>query len=196
MFCLFHHEDPFIFIPSFFLFLFHVLAIALDAVNNHFDPPRQNLVTFSPTPNITLHLNQSKDNLRHPLLLHSRRTPNALLRRIPPLLPSRSWSLPRYLPKTKTLGLNTVSFYVKWGLLEGKPGRIVTSRIFSLDPFFAAAKKAGIYLITRLVRISMLKRLLVGSRAGCWGLMRRWGRWTQNILTRQNSTSARSLILQ
>ncbi|KAH8887809.1 glycoside hydrolase family 35 protein [Thozetella sp. PMI_491] len=51
--------------------------------------------------------------------------------------------------KIKAMGFTGVSFYVDWALLEGSPGTIVKDGIFALDKFFAAAKKAGIYLIAR-----------------------------------------------
>jgi beta-galactosidase GanA len=40
-----------------------------------------------------------------------------------------------------------VSFYVDWALLEGKPGTFSAEGIFDLEPFFDAAKEAGIYLL-------------------------------------------------
>lgn len=51
--------------------------------------------------------------------------------------------------KIKALGFNTVSFYVNWALLEGTPGKYTAEGIFALEPFFEAAKDAGIYLIAR-----------------------------------------------
>ncbi|KAK2061556.1 family 35 glycosyl hydrolase [Colletotrichum caudatum] len=51
--------------------------------------------------------------------------------------------------KVKALGLNTVSFYVDWALLEGKAGDFSADDIFDLQPFFEAATKAGVYLIAR-----------------------------------------------
>ncbi|KAJ0298027.1 hypothetical protein COL516b_010177 [Colletotrichum fioriniae] len=51
--------------------------------------------------------------------------------------------------KVKALGLNTVSFYVDWALLEGKAGDFTAEGVFDLQPFFDAATKAGIYLIAR-----------------------------------------------
>ncbi|RAO73469.1 uncharacterized protein BHQ10_009481 [Talaromyces amestolkiae] len=51
--------------------------------------------------------------------------------------------------KVKALGFNTVSFYVDWALLEGKPGDFRANGVFALDPFFDAATQAGIYLIAR-----------------------------------------------
>jgi beta-galactosidase len=51
--------------------------------------------------------------------------------------------------KIKALGFNTVSFYVDWALLEGKPGTYRADGIFDLQPFFDAAKQAGIYLLAR-----------------------------------------------
>lgn len=51
--------------------------------------------------------------------------------------------------KVKALGLNTVSFYADWALLEGKAGSFNADGIFDLQPFFDAATKAGVYLIAR-----------------------------------------------
>ncbi|KAJ6787324.1 hypothetical protein PWT90_09298 [Aphanocladium album] len=51
--------------------------------------------------------------------------------------------------KIKAMGFNMVSFYVDWALLEGKPGEFRADGIFSLEPFFEAATKAGIYLLAR-----------------------------------------------
>jgi beta-galactosidase GanA len=49
----------------------------------------------------------------------------------------------------KALGMNTVSFYVDWAVLEGKPGDYSAEGVFVFEPFFDAAKQAGIYLIAR-----------------------------------------------
>ncbi|RDA91222.1 hypothetical protein CP533_3404 [Ophiocordyceps camponoti-saundersi (nom. inval.)] len=51
--------------------------------------------------------------------------------------------------KIRALGFNMVSFYVDWALLEGKPGEFRAQGIFDLEPFFEAAKEAGIYLLAR-----------------------------------------------
>ncbi|KAF2189615.1 glycoside hydrolase family 35 protein [Zopfia rhizophila CBS 207.26] len=51
--------------------------------------------------------------------------------------------------KIKALGYNGVSFYVDWALLEGKPGVYRAEGVFSLEPFYEAASKAGIYLLAR-----------------------------------------------
>jgi beta-galactosidase GanA len=51
--------------------------------------------------------------------------------------------------KVKALGFNGVSFYVHWALLEGQPGTYLAEGIFAFEPFFDAAKQAGIYLIAR-----------------------------------------------
>ncbi|KAL2851105.1 beta-galactosidase extracellular [Aspergillus pseudoustus] len=51
--------------------------------------------------------------------------------------------------KIKALGLNTVSFYTHWALMEGKPGDYRADGIFDLEPFFKAAQQAGVYLIAR-----------------------------------------------
>lgn len=51
--------------------------------------------------------------------------------------------------KVKALGLNTVSFYLDWALLEGEPGIFRGEGIFDYSAFFEAAKEAGMYLIAR-----------------------------------------------
>ncbi|KAF9526882.1 glycoside hydrolase family 35 protein [Crepidotus variabilis] len=51
--------------------------------------------------------------------------------------------------KIKAMGMNAVSFYVFWGILEPKKGDISFEGFRDLQPFFDAAKKAGIYLIAR-----------------------------------------------
>ncbi|KAF7861742.1 uncharacterized protein EAF02_010696 [Botrytis sinoallii] len=51
--------------------------------------------------------------------------------------------------KVKSLGFNTISFYVDWALLEGNPGHYTADGVFAFEPFFDAAKEAGIYLIAR-----------------------------------------------
>ena len=51
--------------------------------------------------------------------------------------------------KIKALGYNCVSFYIDWALLEGTEGVFRADGIFDLDPFFQAAKDAGIYLLAR-----------------------------------------------
>ncbi|KAJ5162681.1 Glycoside hydrolase family 35 [Penicillium coprophilum] len=53
------------------------------------------------------------------------------------------------LQKVKALGFNCVSFYVDWALLEGNPGHYTAEGAFALEPFFDAAKEAGIYLLAR-----------------------------------------------
>lgn len=53
------------------------------------------------------------------------------------------------LQKVKALGFNCISFYTDWALLEGKPGDYRAEGIFALEPFFEAAKEAGIYLLAR-----------------------------------------------
>ena len=51
--------------------------------------------------------------------------------------------------KIKALGYSGVSFYVDWALLEGQPGKFRADGIFNLDPFFAAAREAGVLLLAR-----------------------------------------------
>jgi beta-galactosidase GanA len=49
--------------------------------------------------------------------------------------------------KIKAVGFNAVSWYADWALLEGKQGAFSAEGIFDFEPFFDAAKEAGIYLI-------------------------------------------------
>jgi beta-galactosidase GanA len=49
--------------------------------------------------------------------------------------------------KIKAIGFNAVSFYADWALLEGKQGNFSAAGVFAFEPFFDAAKAAGIYLI-------------------------------------------------
>ncbi|KAL5334625.1 putative beta-galactosidase A [Aspergillus crustosus] len=53
------------------------------------------------------------------------------------------------LHKVKAAGFNTISFYVDWALLEGKPGEYTAEGSFAWEPFFDAAAELGIYLIAR-----------------------------------------------
>ncbi|RYO74978.1 hypothetical protein DL766_009099 [Monosporascus sp. MC13-8B] len=53
------------------------------------------------------------------------------------------------LQKIKAMGYTCVSFYVDWFLLEGKQGEFRAEGIFDLEPFFEAAKQAGLYLLAR-----------------------------------------------
>lgn len=53
------------------------------------------------------------------------------------------------LQKVKALGFNCISFYTDWAFLPAKPGDYRAEGIFALEPFFEAAKEAGIYLLAR-----------------------------------------------
>lgn len=71
--------------------------------------------------------------------------------------------------KVKAAGLNTVSFYLDWALHEGKRGDVRADGVFALEPFFNAAKEAGIYLIavsTTIVSTYMLGANTVPQRPG------------------------------
>lgn len=65
-----------------------------------------------------------------------------------PSLPVQSLHIDIF-QKVKALGFNTVSFYVDWALVEGKPGSYRAEGIFDLQPFFDAASEAGLYLLAR-----------------------------------------------
>lgn len=56
---------------------------------------------------------------------------------------------PDVFQKIKALGLNTVSFYLHWGSLEGKRGDFNDPGALAIEPFLQAAQDAGIYLIAR-----------------------------------------------
>lgn len=47
------------------------------------------------------------------------------------------------------MGFSAVSFYTHWALFEGERGVYRADGVFDLEPFFAAASEAGIYLIAR-----------------------------------------------
>lgn len=49
--------------------------------------------------------------------------------------------------KIRALGYNGVSFYVDWAVLEGTQGVFRAEGVFALEPFFAAAQEAGIFLL-------------------------------------------------
>lgn len=51
--------------------------------------------------------------------------------------------------KIKALGFNCVSFYVHWGYVEYKKDSFDFEGIRSYEPFFKAAREAGVYLIAR-----------------------------------------------
>ncbi|KZM26721.1 uncharacterized protein EKO05_0008805 [Ascochyta rabiei] len=51
--------------------------------------------------------------------------------------------------KIKALGYNGVSIYTPWVLHEPKSGSFQAEGVFDYEPFFDAAKKAGIYLVAR-----------------------------------------------
>jgi hypothetical protein len=53
------------------------------------------------------------------------------------------------LEKIKALGLNTISIYVDWALLEGKPGEFRSEGVFDYAAFFEVAKEVGLYIIAR-----------------------------------------------
>ncbi|KAG6375508.1 hypothetical protein JVT61DRAFT_3067 [Boletus reticuloceps] len=51
--------------------------------------------------------------------------------------------------KVKCVGFNTVSFYVFWGIVEPRRGEISFEGFRDLQPWFDAAKQAGVYLMAR-----------------------------------------------
>lgn len=53
------------------------------------------------------------------------------------------------LQKIKASGYNCVSIYINWHLIEAKRGEFRADGIFALEPFFDAAKKAGLYVLPR-----------------------------------------------
>lgn len=42
-----------------------------------------------------------------------------------------------------------MSAYFNWALLEGTQGNYTAEGVFALEPFFEAAKQAGIYILAR-----------------------------------------------
>ena len=56
---------------------------------------------------------------------------------------------PDIFQKAKAAGLNTISFYVHWGLMNPKRGILDLEGINNLQPFFDAAKRAGLWIIAR-----------------------------------------------
>lgn len=53
------------------------------------------------------------------------------------------------LQKIKASGYTCISIYIDWHLLEANPGDFRAEGIFDLEPFFEAAKKAGLYVLAR-----------------------------------------------
>ncbi|KAJ6261167.1 Beta-galactosidase [Drechslerella dactyloides] len=53
------------------------------------------------------------------------------------------------LQKIKALGFNAVSIYVHWGIVEYERGKFNWDGVFDLQPFFDAAKAAGLWVIAR-----------------------------------------------
>lgn len=51
--------------------------------------------------------------------------------------------------KAKAAGLNALSIYVHWGILNPKAGVIDMTGINDLQPLFDAAKEAGLFIIAR-----------------------------------------------
>lgn len=56
---------------------------------------------------------------------------------------------PDVLEKIKAIGLNTISIYVNWALLEGNPGEFLAEGVLDYDAFLTAAGEAGLYVIAR-----------------------------------------------
>lgn len=70
-----------------------------------------------------------------------------------------SWDLMPF----RAMGFNAVSFYVFWGIHEPKRGEISFEGFRDLQPFFDAAKKAGIYLIARPGFAFIVKHIGISS---------------------------------
>lgn len=51
--------------------------------------------------------------------------------------------------KAKAAGLNTISVYFHWGLINPRPGEVDLTGINDYQPFFDAAKEEGIWVIAR-----------------------------------------------
>ncbi|KAG6901882.1 hypothetical protein C0995_007006 [Termitomyces sp. Mi166 len=83
-------------------------------------------------------------------------------------------------PGPKALGFNAVSFYTLWGLHEYKRDKISFDGFLDLQPFFDAAKEAGIYLIAR-------PGPYVNAEASGGGFPG-WGTHTEGLWRTQNAT--------
>ncbi len=80
--------------------------------------------------------------------------------------------------KIKALGFSGVSFYVDWALLEGKQGNFTAEGIFALEPFFAAASEAGIYLVAVRQPTSHVHCAgLAKANTASWSIYKRRGVW-------------------
>ncbi|AEO65317.1 glycoside hydrolase family 35 protein [Thermothielavioides terrestris NRRL 8126] len=53
------------------------------------------------------------------------------------------------LEKMRAAGLNAVSFYVPWALLEGRPGEVRAEGVFDVAAFCRAAAEVGLWLVAR-----------------------------------------------
>ncbi|KAF2493127.1 hypothetical protein BU16DRAFT_563304 [Lophium mytilinum] len=53
------------------------------------------------------------------------------------------------LQKVKAMGLNTISIYINWSLIEAKKGDFRLDGVFSYHAFFHAASEVGLYVIVR-----------------------------------------------
>jgi hypothetical protein len=51
--------------------------------------------------------------------------------------------------KAKAAGLNTISFYTHWGMVNPKSGVIDLEGVNNVQPLFDAAKEAGLWVIAR-----------------------------------------------
>lgn len=66
-----------------------------------------------------------------------------------------TWRLPLVgmwqdvIQKIKAAGLNTISIYVHWAMLNPKEGVIDMTGINDLQPLFDACREAGIFVIAR-----------------------------------------------
>jgi hypothetical protein len=56
---------------------------------------------------------------------------------------------PDIFQKVKAAGLNSISFYCHWGMMNPKDGVMDMEGINNLQPFFDAAKDAGLWVIAR-----------------------------------------------
>ncbi|RKU43640.1 hypothetical protein DL546_004893 [Coniochaeta pulveracea] len=104
------------------------------------------LLSSGPEPRALLQDIVTWDN--HSLLIHGERTYIFSGEIHPFRLPVPSlWS--DVLEKIKALGLNTISVYIDWALLEGKPGEFRSEGVFDYAAFFEVAKQVGLYVIAR-----------------------------------------------
>ena len=59
------------------------------------------------------------------------------------------------------MGYNGASLYAAWVLHEPKPGHFQAEGVFDWEPYFDAAKKAGVYLVAVRIYSECVVTLLI-----------------------------------